>query len=504
MGKTLFGLLLLVGLGCASPEETAPAPESEPKNNCRADGGVLGQSQAAIVGGSTTPSVSLSAGQRDAVGAMLYHQGSTWHAFCSATLVSQTVVLTAAHCVVEFQSWDGVSPPTVWIDPALVAFGVGDDMTLPKARLAVKEVHVPPNLTLLQGDRRLFPSSFGMQPDLAVVVLAEPAEMAVPGIEPIAIRELPLVPGDRVLIGGFGKTAWNEGTTGVRYWTDLTLVDDNALAINTAYLPGAGTVAPGDSGSGSLVAGPDGRLQVLAATTGPLLPSGGNFGGNVRAAREWLYQFVSTECSSVGASGICEGNVARWCSDGRVMSEDCSARGQSCAADSCGLQRCVAPQAKVDPRCEGLDYFGRCSQSVLEWCVAGEYRHRDCALHAQICGESGDPTIGKTCLDAPVIEKPPERPPDFIESCSGLDTCITPCDNDMWCALDCFARTDRMAIAQYGTFAACTSCAIWPDYCASSDSPGLVCGSECATSPPTDGCVQCIDAACGTQHCIEP
>ena len=182
------------------------------------------------------------------------------------------------------------------------------------------------------------------------------------------------------------------------------------------------------------------------------------------------------------------------------MSEDCSARGQSCSADSCGLQRCVTTPAKVDPRCAGLDYFGRCSERVLEWCVAGEYRRRECA---QICGESGDPTIGKTCLDAPVIETPPDPPIDFIDSCNGLEACITPCHNDMWCALDCFARADRMAIAQYGNFASCTSCAIWPEYCASSDSPGLVCGTECATSPPTESCVQCIDAACGTQHCID-
>jgi len=242
-------------------------------------------------------------------------------------------------------------------------------------------------------------------------------------------------------------------------------------------------------------------VEILAATTGPLLPTGGNFGGNVRAAREWLYQFVTTDCSSVGEAGTCEGNVARWCSDGRVMSEDCGARGQSCAADTCGLQRCV-PRQEVDPRCAGLDYFGRCSDGVLEWCVAGAYRRRECARHGQMCGDSGDPKIGNTCLDAPITEAEPDL--DVIDSCSGLDACITPCDNDMWCALDCFARTDRLAIAQYGKFAACTSCAIWPEYCASADSPGLACGAECATSPPTDGCVQCIDSACGTQHCIEP
>jgi hypothetical protein len=512
LATTLWGASILVGSGCSSPDEVGqPGPsvvESAAKTSCDVDrrGEATGESSAAIVGGDKTPSaesVPLSASQRDAVGAMLLQQGGEWHTFCSATLISQTVVLTAAHCMVDFAAWDGVSSPApLHSDPQKIAFGVGDDMAQPKARLAAREIHVSPNLILLVADRRVFPSSFGMQPDLAVVVLAEPAELTVPGIEPIPVRELPLEEslGQRVLLGGFGRTTWGSGPTGVRYWTDLLLVEGNPLAINTTYVPGAGTVAPGDSGSGSLVAAPDGSVQIVAATTGPLMPDGGNFGGNVRAAREWLYQFVTTECSSLDEIGACDGDRAKWCSDGRVTTEDCSSQQRTCGMDSCGLMRCVLPPASVDPRCTDLDYGGRCAPGdVLEWCVEGEYRRRECGRYGQLCADSADPAVGRTCLVEPVDGPPQDEPQDVIDSCSGLDGCIEPCEDDMWCALGCFSRAERDAIDRYGDFGSCTHCAIYPTYCGSADSPGLACETDCASNAASVACTQCIDAACGTQ-----
>jgi hypothetical protein len=52
-----------------------------------------------------------------------------------------------------------------------------------------------------------------------------------------------------------------------------------------------------------------------------------------------------------------------------------------------GGANCI--EEPVDP-CESLDYLGRCEGSVAEWCDAGEFKRRDCAINGQACGWRGD------------------------------------------------------------------------------------------------------------------
>lgn len=82
--------------------------------------------------------------------------------------------------------------------------------------------------------------------------------------------------------------------------------------------------------------------------------------------------------------------------------------------------RDAAGAAAVYPRlgggCDGLDYRGRCSGDVAEWCQGGRLRSYDCAEDGRTCGYVDD-AIGYYCVDrAPEPEPQPEPEPDWNQS----------------------------------------------------------------------------------------
>lgn len=42
------------------------------------------------------------------------------------------------------------------------------------------------------------------------------------------------------------------------------------------------------------------------------------------------------ECTTLGLAGVCSGNVARYCSGGNIVEDDCTLKGETCEVDTCG------------------------------------------------------------------------------------------------------------------------------------------------------------------------
>jgi hypothetical protein len=280
-----------------------------------------------IVAGQPTfdPSVvELNDGQVLAVGAMLTRDPRTGSlsTSCSATLVTDTVVLLAAHCVL---GWTGV------VRPADVRFSVGRDVADPEHVFEVSEVHYNTAYRPWGGEQA--------RADEAVLVLAESASEAIPGIRPIPINREPLPDGflgARVQTVGFGSTEpGGGGGNTVRWWTteEVTEVTDYDF---TLYGGGVSSVCYGDSGGPALFTFPDGRVRV-AGTVSWGDDSCVDYDHFTRTDHnlDFLYRYVGDEpvdpCGGLTWEGRCEpGEVAVWCIDGVTYRRDCAACDQTC------------------------------------------------------------------------------------------------------------------------------------------------------------------------------
>jgi hypothetical protein len=206
--KPEAGLLAILLLGCAPPEETAPVVEI-PRP---------------IVGGRPAGTCQWPT----AVGAEI----------CTSTLVHPRVITTAAHCV-----RDG--------GPSEITFGetwTGDGVV---RRVPVKECHT--------ADDSGIPGDFGF------CVLAEPVE-DVP-IVPVLFgcETAVLQPGQGATLVGFGQQRWYDLRAGVKYLVDVAIDD---IVDNDVYLGNGRTGAcNGDSGGPAYVRLADGSWRVFGATS---------------------------------------------------------------------------------------------------------------------------------------------------------------------------------------------------------------------------------------------
>jgi hypothetical protein len=171
------------------------------------------------------------------------------------------------------------------------------------------------------------------------------------------------------------------------------------LGDSTIFLEGAGFsgACVGDSGAPLLVRGSDGSARVAGVLNrGSASCTGTDVFARIDAAVAWINSHLGNaaaepiaDCYDLDATGVCQGETAYYCRDGRVASAPCSAD-SSCgwSADEAGF-RCVARAA--DP-CRGVDSYGACTASVAEWCEAGVVHRADCGG----CGAcTRDPRSGR-------------------------------------------------------------------------------------------------------------
>ncbi len=98
-------------------------------------------------------------------------------------------------------------------------------------------------------------------------------------------------------------------------------------------------------------------------------------------------------CNGVTAQGDCAGNVARWCDRGVLRQRDCGA----CGGQVCGQVAELGGTYCIDDPCAGIDYLGMCEGDTAVWCADGrEVRRRDCGREGLRCDYVND-MIGYFC-----------------------------------------------------------------------------------------------------------
>jgi hypothetical protein len=93
-------------------------------------------------------------------------------------------------------------------------------------------------------------------------------------------------------------------------------------------------------------------------------------------------------CGAVTALGACDGDVLSWCDRSELRVRDCAA---------CGGQLCVKVDdvvgfGCVDDNCGDLDFRGECDGDVARWCSDGTIETEDCAAQGSSCGFIDDET----------------------------------------------------------------------------------------------------------------
>jgi hypothetical protein len=514
--------LALAALSCGSDE--SPARDSSPsvdsvvssaaKTSCKVDkadktSSSIGRAQFPVVNGSTTPhtgSVPLMPGQEKAIGGILYGGSSQG---CSGTIVADRAVITASHCMIDYFSWDG-QPSTVSkyiLAPAEVSFGVGKDMKKPDHTFAVKEIHVNPDV------RNTFDQ---LENDMAVLILTESATTKVPGLVPIPVNLEAISSsevGAPVELGGFGSlTCGTYDFSPVRYFAKLKLykVLERDLGVQSV----SGSPSMGDSGSGLLLERSDGKTRVASLLSIGISTCAENAGPRLDRYGGWLTSVLPDGCGSMTAAGTCASNVAIWCDGKEIVSESCSTSKKTCAKDTCGQSRCIDKPASTDERCKSLDYFGRCTGEVAEWCVEGQFKARDCGALKQTCVKSSSPLVGYTCsgslADAGAGDGGAGKEQSWSDfsiptgSCETLDACMTKCANDLWCSYSCFYAVGGTSKVLWGSWTWCVYCGMYADknYCDTGASYFGKCETACASSTTYDAggssCDDCLTSLCSS------
>ena len=87
-------------------------------------------------------------------------------------------------------------------------------------------------------------------------------------------------------------------------------------------------------------------------------------------------------CGDVTAFGSCDGAVLTWCDDDVVRVRDCGA----CGGEACSLVDNVTGFACVQDGCGGLTFQGECDGDVARWCEDNAVKTQDCAADGASCG----------------------------------------------------------------------------------------------------------------------
>lgn len=269
--RPLAALALLAALAACGENAPSPAAPDAPSR---------------IINGVPT------GGAHGSVGALLYDYDGNGRVdgmeqTCTGTLVSPTVFLTAAHCVVGY--------------PAGARFYVSFDAELlpaPKSVLAARSFHYDPAYGHDQGDPH----------DVAVVILAERSTR---GITPLRLPPAGHLDalaaknglGDRTFVNvGYGVSASRTGMPSFGYDGRRSMSTSEFMSLQAAWLDlhmntsatGEGGDCYGDSGGPKFLAGQeDVVLGVVSTGDYPCRSSSRSYRVDTPAARAFLGQFMA-------------------------------------------------------------------------------------------------------------------------------------------------------------------------------------------------------------------
>lgn len=281
--------------------------------------------------------------QEAVVGMMSYTQGF-WQKTCSGSIVAEQWVLTAAHCVFDFNSGFPQRPAPY------VAVNIGRDSNNPLESLSVAEVIVHPDY--VEGDT---------VNDIALVRLTRPISLEVQRmLLPLSFdfdSTVADLDGLELQAGGFGQTE-DGGSNPFRRWVTMEAANASGFTDPDRDLfvvpveSGTG-VCFGDSGSPIVrrdedldrvrVVGVASRL-VSGSCQAPIIYTA------VQPFAEWIQSYISDDEFTCVDSGMLIGScssqgVNTYCQDGLIFTEDCLQAGLPCGVNQEGLVRCFDPLA---------------------------------------------------------------------------------------------------------------------------------------------------------------
>ncbi len=438
--------------------------------------------------------VPLSDNQQLSVAALFVDLGDGWYSYCSGTLISDSTLLTAAHCIHICSDQYGTNCYDAPASDITVVFG--KDMQSPIASIAVTDAVYNPSFTgALTSDNHAYY-------DVAVLTLSRPAtqESTLSGIAPISINQQSLgndFTGQEVQVSGFGKTESNANNT-LRYWTPLTIYNIRQYDYSAGDPDGPRSTCQGDSG-GPTFATINGQIVVIGITSwgweGCINES---YYCRVDSQSQFILEHTSSttpeciascsgkECGSYSGCfcGTCPTGQA--CTDaGQCETADCAT---ICADDACGfLSGCDCGQCAGNELCVNNECLGESDECVTT-CAS-----LDCGLIGSCyCGECswGQSCVGNLCGEGE----------DCETLCSGKECgavgscpCGTGCTGFQRCldgacvdpSADC---ASLCASAQCGFFDGCN--------CGFCDE-GLVCDRGTCVDPSLDCIVSCQGLQCG-------
>jgi hypothetical protein len=200
-------------------------------------------------------------------------------------------------------------------------------------------------------------------------------------------------------ISGFGQTEL--GTVGWRRFAveSVTVVDSETFSVSGDGFSGA---CGGDSGGPALTRGADGRtVAVGILTVGAVSCSGTDRYVRTDRLLPWVLEHVELPfsspgpCPTWGEGGRCFEGTAVWCAENELIAEACGSR--PCGWDET-VQRYGCLRAGGDP-CEGLSPLGVCEGQVARSCSDGNLREWPCGACGSDCVRS--PKTGRVGCLAP-------------------------------------------------------------------------------------------------------
>ena len=475
---SFLSVLLIVFSGCGPTDSTSTEEPGRPE--------IASAGPRPIFYGSTSPDLytGMTSARKNAVVALYWRYYSM--GFCSGTLISDRVVLTAAHCVDQ--------PDYGMLRPEDVELRIGSDSASPIAQLRVSEIH-----------RNEYWSG-AERNDVAVVILQNPYYNATP--IPIGRGDTPDILGEYTQSAGYGMTQNSQNNT-VRYWTSMPVsyIDGNAITVDGGGNTG---LAPGDSGGPLMYEFVDGVRVIGVASTSE---EGWVYQGNyapVSSNEMWIQQYVDLFDNPACASS-CQGVEC-----GEYEGCVCGAcpRGKQCANNECetiphgtgGACVTLAPTAnecQTDNDCPGEDI-----------CVPYEGNVSECGMP---CAPDPCSPVDPASFCLPLeLEGGGYLPlciEDSPESCSTeYEHCVTGDGRSGYCIrlfqggpVACYTHCESVETCPEGT--ACISMSTGPDNCEDL-CEGAECGvideCDCGSCSAGQDCYrfQCIASCdCGEREC---
>jgi V8-like Glu-specific endopeptidase len=274
-----------------------------------------------------------------AVVALFSHQpGANRGELCTATLISPTVLLTAAHCTLPQPGaiFEAVFNPT---------FNGAPQSTI----VQVKEVHSNPNFNInnLQGGH-----------DVGVAILATPSTVTPIAVNTTAIAQSQVNQAVRIVGYGLNKGPAQTGSGAGTKRTATTVLDAVSAGLLKIGVTGKDTCS-GDSGGPAFMK-INGVEQIVGVTSfGNGTCSNGGFDTRIDAELAFINQFVNTSNPPPGTgnppvTGGGNSCVHGICTAGAALQSDC---------DPCATQICAQ-----DPFCCTNNWDRICVREVTAIC----------------------------------------------------------------------------------------------------------------------------------------